>query len=585
MIVERVTDAEWARGLTNRLPYHWQARTLKQWAKQRAQHEGQYTHAASVALAAANVQLRETMEGLESVGIPLDATDQHVCDRADALALECFNRSQLHPDIEALRASMARVCQANGYGQPIGKKITDAGAIARMTDPLWHRRQLRKTHAKNVEGAAIKLGYVNRAKQVYVSDVTLQRRTQQNARNLAMLEATEATNEHGDTFTLAELAAKGPSNKEVRRAELMTRINGFERIAKDLGHAGLFFTITCPSYMHKWATNGKGKGVYENPRYQGTTPREAQGYLSKVWARIRAALQRAKVGIYGFRIAEPNHDGTPHWHCLVFHPAGHFESLRAIVKKHALKEAPDEPGAARHRVDFKVMDGRSAAGYIAKYVAKNIDGHKLQTDLCGGVELVADGMETARRVEAWATTWGIRQFQQIGGAPIGPWRELRRVKELPEGAPDHLAKAWRSVNKLQQLEGKENASVSWQHYTQAQGGVFCGRRYRVRITKTPTDQLGRYGEPLADQPIGIETDSVETYTPDHMRHTNGKATRRVHWFCESQRYRWEIKKRRAASPWTRVNNCTGPIKAKTNLDPFGPKVLPGHDKTRNFEEV
>lgn len=576
----------WARKRVETLPRRWQGRILHAWALDAGEQTGHPDTwiREQARQTAANVRLLDVSQRLGAVRMPLDATDSDVCAVADKQAERCGELAQVWHQPEPLRAAMGRLC--NGFGllppgyrygkngelvllrdQEGNPKVTDSAAIRRMLDPLWWRRGLRKAHAKAVEGAAIGLGYVNRKRDIYISRESLRRREQQNARNREALENTIATNEHGQEYTLAELAATGPANKAIRRAELMTRIGGFERIALDLGHEGLFFTVTCPSRMHKFSTARKGGGVFLNPSYDGTTPIEAQRYLAKVWARIRAALARRGVSLYGFRIAEPNHDGTPHWHLLVFHAAHQLETIRAAVLKQALKDSPDERGAQAHRVDFKPIDRTrgSAAGYIAKYVAKNIDGYKLETDLVGGVELVADGMDTARRVEAWAATWGIRQFQQVGGPPVGVWRELRRIEAMPADAPEYMRAAHNAVNKVAVIEGRENATVAWDHYVKAQGGVFCGRRYRVRLSKVEREGLNRYGEAMPDAVIGVEAESREIYTPDHMKHTKGQAVRVVQWVIQSKRYAWSITSRRknerngeAVTPWTCVNNCTGP---------------------------
>lgn len=567
MITPHDTNQHWATERVAQLPNRWQRKLLTAWDRQRGQFDPTDWRNEGEAQRNANLNLLHLTDTLGAVRLPLDATDANVCDRANVMAAQCGELAQVYHTAELLRPAMARKARANGI-EPPPATITDQGAIRRMTDPLWWRRGLRKCHAKAVEGAAIQLGYVNKTRDIYVSNESLTRRMQQNKRNAEALEATTARNELGQEFTLAELAATGPANKAIRRAELMTRISGFERIARDLGHAGMFFTMTCPSRMHKWRTVAGGR-VIENPRYDGTTPRDAQSYLATVWARIRASLKRQGVGLYGFRIAEPNHDGTPHWHLLVFHEAAHLDALRATVWRYALADSPNEPGAHKHRVDFKPIDWArgSAAGYIAKYVAKNIDGYKVDKDLFG-----TDALETSARVEAWAATWGIRQFQQVGGPPVGPWRELRRVKELPHGAPAHLEQAHRAVNKVAVIEGRENASVAWDHYCQAQGGVFCGRDYRIKITKQDVEGVGRYGDALPPRPIGLETTSIETYTPDHMKWMNppGQAMRVVHWFVESVRHVWEIVGRmgraigkgfigtgaKPSAPWTRVNNCT-----------------------------
>lgn len=560
------SDAEWAGQRVSTLPPRWAQRLLGQWEKRRKlPGEGDFYELE--AQRAANLELLRVTKRLAPVTINLDASDAEICSRADEMSAHCAQLGQIYHQAETLRAAMARHCRRQGI-KPPGEDNSDHGAMARMTDPLWWRRQLRQQHGRAVEGAAISLGYVNKRRDIYVSDETLRRRQQQNERNAETLEATKARNELGQEFTLAELSAKSTSNKRIRRAELMTRIGGFERVATDLGHVGIFLTVTCPSRMHRHRTIG-GR-VEDNPRYDGTDPRQAQKYLAKVWARIRASLKRRGIALYGFRIAEPQHDGTPHWHFLLFCQPGQIEDIEATVRRYALADSPDEPGAHRHRVDCKRIDPDkgTAAGYIAKYVAKNIDGHGLSQDLAGDEYLEADGKDTAQRVEAWATTWGIRQFQQIGGPPVTVWRELRRVESVPAGAPEHLHLAHRAVNKTAVIEGRENASVAWDHYCQAQGGVTIGRNYRIRIGTEDIGSLGRYGEVLGKQPIGIETVSLEHYTPPHMAHMTPtpKFPRLVHWFVASVRHAWEIvsrsgtgalrKLRAIGAPWTCVNNCT-----------------------------
>ena len=512
----------------------------------------------------ANREIAKITGRLATSRLPLDAKDSDICDAADFLSGRVVEMAQTCHDAASLRASMGRLAVGQGITPP-DDKIKDGPALARLACPLWWRRKLRRTHAKIVEGSAISLGYVNRAHDCYVSTESVWRRAEQNERNAASLEATQATNERGQTFTLAELAATGPANKAIRRGELMTRISGFERIAKELGHVGLFFTVTCPSRMHKWSTvKGDKKKVFENKNYDGTLPGEAQKYLAKVWSRIRAKLKRAGIGQYGFRIAEPNHDGCPHWHLLIFIEPEHLNEFRAVVLHYALQDSPDEKGAHDHRVDFRMIDGRGAAGYIAKYVAKNIDGYKLDKDLCGN-----DAIEASHRVEAWASTWSVRQFQQIGGPPVGVWRELRRVEELPAGAPSFLIDAHQACNRIEDKEAGTVKAAAWEHYVNAQGGVFCGRGARIKLATVQPDGLNGYGEPAAAKVIGVQTQSREVYTPAHMAHMGGKATRLIDWIVESKRHTWTITRKPAGAvpalvpefeaasrPWTCVNNCT-----------------------------
>lgn len=373
-----------------------------------------------------------------------------------------------------------------------------------------------------------------------------------------MPEATTARNEEGPVFTLAELAASSTANKQIRRAELMTRIAGFERNA---GHQGLFVTLTCPSRFHHYLVVNGGKHAVSNPKYdEHETPATTHKYLTRVWAHTRAALARQELRAYGLRICEPQHDGTPHWHMLLFCPPAQVEALMATLRIYARQDSGDEKGAQQHRWDFKLIDKArgTAAGYIAKYVAKNIDGEHVGDDLEG-----RPATGSAKRVEAWCSTWRIRQFQQVGGPPVSVWRELRRIKHLPTAAPAHLQRAHRAANKQIQHDGDETATVAWDNYCRAQGGIACGRGAAIKLSMRETETLGRYGDAAQPRPMGVETWGLGG---------DGLAQQAQRWQVESERRVWTIERvparridwrsfdaesAKPASPRTRVNNCTG----------------------------
>jgi hypothetical protein len=301
------------------------------------------------------------------------------------------------------------------------KRIPLTGCLKRMADNRWWCRKFRKLITQANEKSAIYLNLVNRKKQIYASNRTTKNRISQLARNEQLLSSHFIINQAGQRYSLKEISDLNVSNPEVRKAELINRVRACEEISKIENDEGLFITITCPSKYHR----AFSKSGSENPKWGGYMPDDAQKYLCNVWTRIRAELNRKGINIYGFRVVEPQHDGTPHWHCLLYTRPEHIQAFQRIVSSYSLLEDGDEKGALENRCDFKKVDpNKNATGYIMKYIVKNIDGKGLGKDKFGN-----DAVSTATRINAWASCWCIRQFQQIGGASVTIWRELRRIKQ------------------------------------------------------------------------------------------------------------------------------------------------------------
>lgn len=515
----------------------------------------------SEAMAAANRRLAKIAQKVSGAWLPLYASDDDLRDAATAEAKETWKLAAIQDDELTPRARMERYCKQRGITPP-SEKVGEIPAIKRMSDEGWWRRKLRRTQAVLLEEIAIELGIVHRHRQCYCSDETVNRRRAQNRRNALTLEGIELENQHGFVATVAELAATSVSNPKIKHAELMTRMSGFESLARSLGYAAVFITITCPSRFHAVLENGR-----TNPKHDGSTPREAQHHLVTAWAKCRAALHRSHIRPFGFRVAEPHHDGCPHWHLLLFVPPDQESTLRDIIARYFLEQHdPDEAGARKNRVKFVAIDYTrgTAAGYIAKYVSKAIDGEHIEE----GDHYGNSGRSAAERVKAWAAAHGLRQFQQIGGAPVTPWRELRRI-EPSDGHPD-VIKAARSAAD----------AGNWARYLEVQGGPTVARKdLAVTLARTPegfrldpdtgeaSPATNQYGEPSPPAIFGVcaaaTGEAILTrrhrWTTRSTRDRNPSRETSAHPRSAPWRTPGKAEGRAAGAAgvaWTRVNNCT-----------------------------
>ncbi len=422
-----------------------------------------------------------------------------------------------------------------------------SGMLRMMSDRWWYFR-LKRLRDIQSEHMAIAVGQVQQAASPYVSRQALREWLEQKQRNREFFKQFDLENEQGERISLAETVVHSNANPAIRRCELMVRMRGFEDIANKMDCVGEFYTITAPAKYH--AVQHKGGFIKS---WSGATPRDTQRYLCGVWAKARAAFARAEINLFGFRVVEPHHDGTPHWHMVLFMLPEHLLQVRKILEHYACQEEQAElqsDGAKKARFDYRVLDPKkgSATGYIAKYISKNIDGYALEEEK--DHETGGSLRDMAKSVTAWASRWRIRQFQQIGGAPVSVWRELRRLRAV------RLSDT--KINAVLQAADEGN----WAAYTQAQGGPWVARRDLViRLSYQHIPFGSAYGE---------DVHSIQGVTSPFLSHAEFICTRIHQWsivpksepttrakmisVAGAERITYQRGKK--LSPWSSVNNCT-----------------------------
>jgi Bacteriophage replication gene A protein (GPA) len=512
--------------------------------------------------------------------------DYQICEKAKKIADSCVDMTaSIAPngapyavkltDVERLERVLM-LCKLVGVDAP--GALTIDGAVARGCSDLWWRRAIRKKVSRVIELGAIKLGLVTKWRGGYCSDGAVKRRGEQLLRNEAMLKKTLIRNEAGQVYNLHELASLSVSNPENRRGELMTRIRGCEEYADSVGHVSAFYTLTAPSKFHA-VSFGKNGNLRPNRHYgklegddTDCSPRGAQVWLRTMWARARAELHRKGVRLYGFRVGEPHHDGTPHWHALFWFKTSEDAAIaETVIRESWLSEYGNENGALQHRVKAVAIDRTkgSAAGYIAKYIAKNIgadfdintEGHSKKTAY------------TAKRVDAWAATWGIRQFQSIGLPSVTVWRCLRGVDSgqadaaRVSGEPRDRA-AW-MAHAAAHKSG--DIGACFRRFMLAMGGVCRSRGdWALQVAKRVNPSTNGYGEKF----------DKKTAVGVIMPSGGWLVSKKIQWsrvandVCDAQievpdSVEGLAARARLAAPWTRFNNCTARLTGDSRRQLFG----------------
>ncbi|WP_404836458.1 replication endonuclease [Aeromonas media] len=438
--------------------------------------------------------------------------------------------------------------------------------VVRLLSAKWWEKRINRTWDRLQEHINIVLGKVRKGVSAYVSNATMKVVRERKRAMMRWLAESEVMNEQHDlVISMKDCWEASNANPVNRRNEMMVRARGFSDYADEKGHVGVFFTWTAPSRFHAWKTGPNGKTV-ENDKYDGSNPRQTCAYLAKLWSRARAALKRWNTPVYGFRVCEAHHDGTPHWHLLLFmRPADKWRvisTLQRYALSHDREELIRDPkGLPSHtdftpRFDWEEIDPTKgdAAGYIAKYIAKNIDGAYLDDD----EEADAPANEAALHAVAWASWWGIRTFQQIGGAPVGVWRELRRISNAKKHGD--LVGPPKPVLQDPRFEAARFAADNgiFRCYLHAMGGALATRaEHPIKLAHLIEEQANAYGEDIK-RLMGLHTARLGVRTRLTGWEVVPAGTFEATKAAEGSAWGVGVKTGDSPAPWSSDNNCTRP---------------------------
>ncbi|MEX9542089.1 replication endonuclease, partial [Escherichia coli] len=299
-----------------------------------------------------------------------------------------------------------------------------------------------------------------------------------------------------------------------------------------------------------------------NPKWNGATMRDSSDYLvNTFFAAVRKKLNRDGLRWYGIRTVEPHHDGTVHWHMMVFAHPEEIDTIVSHTRDIAIQEDRHELGddiTPRFKAEYVDGSKGTPTSYIATYIGKNLDSRavdgidpktgKPRVDHETGKSMA----ESVERAIGWARLHRVRQFQFFGIPSRQVWRELRRL----------ACQMARNPQGPQRLENDAMDAVlaaadagCFATYIEKQGGVLVPRKdYLIRTAYDLADELNDYGEQSVQiygiwSPLIGESSRVCTH-PD-----NWKLVRRKPEPEDSAHENGFDLQGGPAAPWTRGNNC------------------------------
>ncbi|WP_174870588.1 replication endonuclease [Pectobacterium polaris] len=313
------------------------------------------------------------------------------------------------------------------------------GALARVIEPTFWTKKLWRIRCHWLGCRDTAKNLVHKKISPYVSKRALREFVNSQQRMNKFIENNELESSDGNRISLEIAYNSGNSCPKNRRTELMVRLRHMGEFYAAEGWSGYFLTITLASRYHATKIDGR-----ENASCTEIDPRAAHRHLSDIWRNADRKFHREKIRTAGFRFVEPQHDGTPHWHCLIWFRPEQAESGLKILRDRYCEE---DWSTIAHNPEIRfqatpIDPERGAAAYCAAYVSKNIDGFQLDTDS----EADLSAVDGATRATSWARLYRIRQFQPFGCVGATVWRELRRLRTAPVDCEPVLRDFWQAAD-------------------------------------------------------------------------------------------------------------------------------------------
>lgn len=235
-------------------------------------------------------------------------------------------------------------------------------------------------------------------------------------------------------------------------SEVQNRVNTLVGEAERKNLVPIFMTITLPSEFHPFKL--VNKKFVKNPKYDGTSPRDAVKALTKRFARLRndrALRDIGKENRMYFRVNEPHKSGTPHTHILYYVPK---ESLNRVISafRHLF---PEQGNDIQHNL-------RNAVAYVMKYINKTLP--KSKSDKL---------TEKDRYLNAWYSHHRVTRFSTSRTlAPLYLYRllhhrySLRALTKLRKDGTIRVFCPVDDLNKIAEIfEGDELIYMKNENYT------------------------------------------------------------------------------------------------------------------------